>query len=388
MSADSPKDDEIRKERDRLQGTWSLVLFSASGKPAPEMKGEKIKIEGDTIIFAGTEKSTFKIDPSKKPRELDLTPAGGEQGQALPIIYELNGDELKLALPIDKSPPMFDEKNQPILKTPKRPTGFEDKSATIITLKRGELMRDAAEIPKDEAVKKEWDKLQGTWTILSYMDGRHPLVEMKGAKIKFDGDKFNIAGRGGAIFKLDPSKKPRQKDLESSTVELNVPLICELNGDDLKLTMAISRDYFIIDPKTNQPSKQDKVRGKRPTSFDDDEVITIVLKRGEVVVKSDEEKHKKLVVGRWKIHSCAPYTPIVGDTEFTADGKVKRIEMKGDDREIATYSIKGDVLVVVAKQKDKNDKMKENEYKIPIAKLTETQFKTQYFDMERMKDKR
>jgi hypothetical protein len=74
------------------------------------------------------------------------------------------------------------------LKTPKRPTGFEDKNATIIALKRGELMRDAAEIPKDEAVKKEWDKLQGTWTILSYMDGRHPLVEMKGAKIKFDGD--------------------------------------------------------------------------------------------------------------------------------------------------------------------------------------------------------
>jgi uncharacterized protein (TIGR03067 family) len=76
------------------------------------MKGEKVKIEGDTIILAETEKSTFKIDPSKKPREMDLMPAGREQGRVLPIIYELKGDELKLALPIDESPPMFDEKNQ------------------------------------------------------------------------------------------------------------------------------------------------------------------------------------------------------------------------------------------------------------------------------------
>ena len=76
----------------KLQGTWHF-----------EKDGKKIefKVNKDAFTFsfdeAATFKGTFKIDPSKKPKHMDLKIDEGPmfQGQTALAIYELDGDTLK-----------------------------------------------------------------------------------------------------------------------------------------------------------------------------------------------------------------------------------------------------------------------------------------------------
>jgi uncharacterized protein (TIGR03067 family) len=93
IGADDPGD-----EAGKLQGTWAVV--SADGIDAPEEALKRLKViirreffhimEGDRAI----EKATFKVDPSQKPKAIDLT-----KDPNRPIargIYELDRDTLRL----------------------------------------------------------------------------------------------------------------------------------------------------------------------------------------------------------------------------------------------------------------------------------------------------
>src|SRR5437868_4364668 len=81
------KDDQAK-----LQGKW-----------VGELKGEKITLtcDKDKFTFEFGEKAvfkgTFKIDPAKKPRHIDLAVKDGPmfEGQTAHGIYELDGDTLK-----------------------------------------------------------------------------------------------------------------------------------------------------------------------------------------------------------------------------------------------------------------------------------------------------
>jgi uncharacterized protein (TIGR03067 family) len=100
VGADEPKD-----ETGKLQGTWAVV--SADGIDAPEeaIKRLKVIIRRETIqimvpekdnenAFREKEKATFKLDPSKKPKAIDMTK--DPKGPIVRGIYELDGDTLKL----------------------------------------------------------------------------------------------------------------------------------------------------------------------------------------------------------------------------------------------------------------------------------------------------
>jgi uncharacterized protein (TIGR03067 family) len=101
VGADDPQD-----EAGKLQGAWAVV--SADGIDAPEeaLKRLKVIIRRDTIhlmvaeseqepaTLREKEKATFKLDPSRKPKAIDLTK--DPKGQVALGIYELDGDILKL----------------------------------------------------------------------------------------------------------------------------------------------------------------------------------------------------------------------------------------------------------------------------------------------------
>jgi hypothetical protein len=104
---DDPK--AAKKEAERLRGTWSL-------------KGEvQLAIYGDEsfeISIAGNRlNGAREIDPSKKPKEITLTPDSSKK--PLHGIYKLEGDTLTLCI------------------GEKRPTEFKAKDgATLWVLKR------------------------------------------------------------------------------------------------------------------------------------------------------------------------------------------------------------------------------------------------------------
>jgi len=136
LAADSPKDDPAKKEAEGLQGKWVAEKTVISGKESGKNDQTTLVVEGEsvswkyTLLMGDTAKSstiqfTFKLDPKKKPAEIDLIPTEGPfKGKAFPSIYLLDGDTLKLC----RSQP-----GQP------RPTEFASKEGSdhyLLILKR------------------------------------------------------------------------------------------------------------------------------------------------------------------------------------------------------------------------------------------------------------
>jgi uncharacterized protein (TIGR03067 family) len=124
LGAPVPKQDA--KDNEALQGTWIVVSAIADGKPRDEIKGEKIIFKDGNITVTSRgkeEKGTYKLDPGKKPRTIDLTHEN-KQGKTETIagIYTLEGDTLKICIggkPGDA-----------------RPTDFKTEGFMVLNLKR------------------------------------------------------------------------------------------------------------------------------------------------------------------------------------------------------------------------------------------------------------
>src|SRR2546430_16370780 len=70
--------EDAKKDLEKLQGTWALVAGERDGKKFTEegVKKTMLFIKGDTFRIpessaATSEAGTIKIDPSKKPKEMD-----------------------------------------------------------------------------------------------------------------------------------------------------------------------------------------------------------------------------------------------------------------------------------------------------------------------------
>ena len=103
LAAEGKKDD-AKKDQEALQGAWKVVASEAGGKDqTEEFKDHLLVFEGDTFALKkGDEigvKGTFKLDPSEKPRAIDVTITEdgreGDKGKVLHGIYELDKGTLK-----------------------------------------------------------------------------------------------------------------------------------------------------------------------------------------------------------------------------------------------------------------------------------------------------
>jgi uncharacterized protein (TIGR03067 family) len=84
-------------DQEKIQGTWALVAGERNGKPLPDEVVTQVK-----LIFSGKElttknkdrqtESTFKLDPNKNPKEIDV----GMEGNVGKGIYRLDADTLKI----------------------------------------------------------------------------------------------------------------------------------------------------------------------------------------------------------------------------------------------------------------------------------------------------
>ncbi len=102
VAADDKKDD-AKKDAEALQGTWKVVSAERGGKAQDDATEYSMAFEKDTFtIKKGGEvfaKGTFKIDPAKSPRAIDMTITesknADDKGKEVRGIYELSKDGLK-----------------------------------------------------------------------------------------------------------------------------------------------------------------------------------------------------------------------------------------------------------------------------------------------------
>jgi uncharacterized protein (TIGR03067 family) len=111
LAADGAEDDAVKKELNKLQGTWQMVSHEVDGKPDTALKGAMRFVEGDKFTIKKDDKvmraATMKLDPTKKPKWIDITFTDGpEKGKTRLGIYALEGDTQKICYgDLDKERP-------------------------------------------------------------------------------------------------------------------------------------------------------------------------------------------------------------------------------------------------------------------------------------------
>jgi uncharacterized protein (TIGR03067 family) len=101
-AADAPPD-AAKLERQKLQGSWTIVSHENNGKKAAAktISGWNLTVAGERMTTRDgldlLDESTFRLDVKAKPKALDLTfTAGPDKDQSVRGIYQLAGDTLTL----------------------------------------------------------------------------------------------------------------------------------------------------------------------------------------------------------------------------------------------------------------------------------------------------
>jgi uncharacterized protein (TIGR03067 family) len=114
------------QELNKLQGTWKVTAIEVDGKPQAKDKAPaEFKIAGNKLTGLGPD-MTITLDPTKKPKWIDLTFKKGDKSIPIRAIYALEGDELKLSIPLAPVGKAF--KNQ-------RPENFETEGEPVVLFK-------------------------------------------------------------------------------------------------------------------------------------------------------------------------------------------------------------------------------------------------------------
>jgi len=99
---DAQKGDAQTSDADAIQGKWLPSEAEIAGKKYPDEVRKTITLEikdGKYTVTAGPEldRGTVKLDPSAKPKTLDVTGTEGpNKGNTFLAIYELDGDTLRI----------------------------------------------------------------------------------------------------------------------------------------------------------------------------------------------------------------------------------------------------------------------------------------------------
>lgn len=118
-------DKKQAEELKKLDGVWKVSTGELGGNPLPEefAKSLTLTLEGGkykVLVGVQEDKGTCTIDPSKKPKELDIKgEEGPNKGKTIPCIYELDGDTLKVCYDLSGK---------------KRPAEFKTEKDTLLYL--------------------------------------------------------------------------------------------------------------------------------------------------------------------------------------------------------------------------------------------------------------
>lgn len=119
---------------------------------------------------------------------------------------------------------------------------------------------------QDDASKKDLDKLQGTWTIISLeVDGTKKEVKDGEQDVAIDGEKLSHNtpdGKKQGTIKLDAATNPKSIDFAPAGSDNRIAGIYALDGNNLRFCIA--------------------KKGDRPTKFEGgQDLVLITLKRAK-----------------------------------------------------------------------------------------------------------
>jgi uncharacterized protein (TIGR03067 family) len=105
-TANDTKGETIKKDCKRMEGTWRATALIVNGETFTQENASALTVvnggDGTWIIRdRGTEKSkgTSTIDPTKKPKTIDITPSGGQDKDMTYLgIYELGENSRKVCI--------------------------------------------------------------------------------------------------------------------------------------------------------------------------------------------------------------------------------------------------------------------------------------------------
>jgi uncharacterized protein (TIGR03067 family) len=225
-------DDEAKKEYARFEGTWRFTFFEIEGTRLPEdaSKNTRLILEGRHFTLRGDAtalKGTYKVDLSKKPKQIDVTFADGpDKGKTVHGIYELDGDTYRVCMGLPGK---------------SRPTAFESKPGSGHVL---EVLKREKSPSKEEAVKKELAKLKGTWQLVSAeTDGvKLPAEQVKQIRVIIQEGKHSVyfgekVVADGVEFHIDPSASPKTTE-DTLKDGKKIRGIYKLEGDTLTSCVA------------------------------------------------------------------------------------------------------------------------------------------------------
>jgi len=266
----------ITSDFDSLQGTWRLISSESAGRiNAPTNSGTNYVFRGNQILSYTTSRdgersapymmARFQTDPTRTPKEMDLSVQESSSGETLlRAIYRLNGDILTLCFSSDKS------------KKESRPQQFktqEGDSLTLLVLHRVAPKPDASLPAQDEDMRNQVSRLyppndlwamQGVWQLVeSEAEGKversNPRLQpASGMVIKGDIRYSGVLVEGEPPtlespqhFTIDEDQTPHAIDFHNGDPKSHMRTgIYKLDGDTLTLCMNTLLDK------------------PRPTSFD------------------------------------------------------------------------------------------------------------------------
>ena len=95
--------DDAKKDLEKFQGDWQLVSLERDGKQIPPEEAKKLTltIQGEKFVLrkegAVVSEGTMKLDPARKPKEVDETiSTGPNKGKIFRAIYEIDDDQHKV----------------------------------------------------------------------------------------------------------------------------------------------------------------------------------------------------------------------------------------------------------------------------------------------------
>jgi uncharacterized protein (TIGR03067 family) len=137
IASDAP-DEAVKKEKEKLQGTWVVESAEVDGNTIDDLKGVKMVFAGDKVTWRmdGIDREvTYSIDPTKSPKHIDFTFEGKCVKTVGKDVYQLEGDTLKVcnravSATFDKDGKLIEEK------VAERPEKLDSKDGILLILKR------------------------------------------------------------------------------------------------------------------------------------------------------------------------------------------------------------------------------------------------------------
>src|SRR5690349_15928285 len=113
------KEEAAKEDLKKMTGTWTMVSGAEDGKQLPKktVKAAMLRIKGEehTVkVGDDTMKGTHKLDPTKKPRTIDVQDTEGpSKDKTLRGIYQFKDDEFSVcfAAPGKERPSEFTTKS-------------------------------------------------------------------------------------------------------------------------------------------------------------------------------------------------------------------------------------------------------------------------------------